>query len=390
MRTRTKNNFVLLVVFKWVILLILLNFQVSFSQSIGLQGQLSGWVTVNPEKKAEAQIGLRYIPELSLERRLSDKFSLDAEISFNSYGTGFFQQEKDFETDGKVKPYRMWLRFSSSQFELRVGLQKINFGSATFLRPLMWFDRIDPRDPLQMTDGVYAILGRYYFLNNANVWLWGLYGNDETKGWEVFPSDKKKVEYGGRVQVPVFTGEAAVTFHHREADLTAVPFSGFLSSKPTIPEWRLGLDGKWDVGVGLWCETVLIHQELNISMLNYQRLVNVGMDYTFDVGNGLNAQVEYLNVATAESAFETAEDIAFSACSMNYPLGIIDNISTILYYNWENSDWYRFINWQRTFDRWSLYFMAFWNPDQFEIYQVQGGNNLFSGKGLQVLVSFHH
>jgi len=56
----------------------------------------------------------------------------------------------------------MWIRLSTKQFELRAGLQKINFGSATLLRPLMWFDKIDPRDPLQLTDGVYALLARYY------------------------------------------------------------------------------------------------------------------------------------------------------------------------------------------------------------------------------------
>ena len=64
------------------------------------------------------------------------------------------------------------------------GLQKINFGSAVLLRPLMWFDSLDPRDPLQLTDGVYAVLLRYYFPNNANLWAWALYGNDSPKGWE--------------------------------------------------------------------------------------------------------------------------------------------------------------------------------------------------------------
>ena len=69
------------------------------------------------------------------------------------------------------------MRYSSDQFELRLGLQKINFGSASMLRPLMWFDQMDPRDPLHLTDGVWGLLARYYFLNNANIWLWGLYGN---------------------------------------------------------------------------------------------------------------------------------------------------------------------------------------------------------------------
>ena len=86
---------------------------------------------------------------------------------------------------------------------VRGGLQKINFGSANLLRPLMWFDQIDPRDPLQLTDGVWGILGRYYFLNNANIWVWGLIGNDQRKGWEVIPSVKNKPEFGFRVQMPI-------------------------------------------------------------------------------------------------------------------------------------------------------------------------------------------
>ena len=65
----------------------------------------------------------------------------------------------------------------NNKLHIEPGLQKINFGSATMLRPLMWFDQVDPRDPLQLTDGVWGVLGRYYFLNNANIWLWGLYGN---------------------------------------------------------------------------------------------------------------------------------------------------------------------------------------------------------------------
>jgi hypothetical protein len=69
-----------------------------------------------------------------------------------------------FSSNGDIKPYRLWARYSTSQLEIRAGLQKINFGSANILRPLMWFDQMDPRDPLQLTDGVWGILGRYYTL----------------------------------------------------------------------------------------------------------------------------------------------------------------------------------------------------------------------------------
>ncbi|MDR1585772.1 MAG: hypothetical protein LBS07_06360, partial [Prevotellaceae bacterium] len=104
--------------------------------------------------------------------------------------------------------------------EVRLGLQKINFGSAQLFRPLMWFDAIDPRDPLQMTDGVWGGLFRYYFQNNANFWLWTLYGNDEVKGWETAPSAQSLPEIGGRVQLPLKQGEVALSYHLREADFS--------------------------------------------------------------------------------------------------------------------------------------------------------------------------
>src|SRR6056297_139890 len=118
----------------------------------------------------------------------------------NAWGALSYSSENEITTDQQISPYRLWAKLSGNQFELRAGLQKINFGSARMIRPLMWFDRMDPKDPLQLTSGVYGLLGRYYFLNNANIWAWALYGNNETKGLEIVPSVKNSFEYGGRVQ----------------------------------------------------------------------------------------------------------------------------------------------------------------------------------------------
>jgi hypothetical protein len=380
-----RNKYIL-----FISVMLLLWTQQALPQTIGWQGQLSGWVTVNPGQSFQTQIGLRYIPDLSIEKTISEKYALNSEISLNSFGSSLLHSFDDIDTAGKLKPYRIWLRFSSSQFEVRAGLQKINFGSATLLRPLMWFDRIDPRDPLQITDGVYGLLGRYYFLNNASIWLWGLYGNDETKGWEVIPSDKNSLEYGGRVQVPLFTGEIAATYHHREADLQNQMFANPVSSKHLIPEDRIGLDGKLDIGIGLWFEGVLIHRDIDISLLRYQRLYNFGVDYTFGLGNGLHVMSEYFTLETSDKALSGGDGISFSAVSLNYPLGLFDNLTGMIYFDWEHENWYRFVNFQRTFDNWSFYVIGFWNPDQFQIYQNQPEQNLYAGKGLQLMVVFNH
>ena len=95
------------------------------------------------------------------------------EISINAFGFGESPGWDDLDTTGRLKLYRGWGRFKTSRFEGRVGLQKINFGSALLLRPLRWFDSVDPRDPLQITEGVYALLVREYLPRNFTVWVWG-------------------------------------------------------------------------------------------------------------------------------------------------------------------------------------------------------------------------
>ena len=375
----------------FVIALMLLSQSIkALPQSLGIQGQLSGWMTIDGEKVDNSQMGLRYIPDLSVEKIFSKAYTLRAELSVNAYGSGQFAGWDDISTTNKIKPYRMWLRFAFSQFEARIGLQKINFGSASLLRPLMWFNRIDPRDPLHLTDGVYGLLMRYYFLNNVNIWVWGLMGNDETKGWEFFPSDRKKLEYGGRMQVPFLSGEMAFTFHNRKIDLDKINPSQILMYKGRGRENRFGFDGKWDIGIGLWFEGTLVHQDYAFQPLPYRRFMNIGFDYTFGFGNGLYMLGEYFRLETSEKPFSAGEHFTFSAVNLNYPIGLIDNLSGIIYYNRENHNWYRFIDWQRTYDRWGIHFMFFWNPEKFQIYQNIKENNLFAGKGIQLMAVFNH
>ena len=357
------------------------------AQSLGFKGQAIGWTTLNPAKPFQAQVGLRYIPELSFSLP-AGKYSIDGEFSANIWGSALWQGDS-VTLDEQLSPYRMWVRFSGDQFELRAGLQKINFGSAQMFRPLMWFDRIDPRDPLQLTDGVYGLLGRYYFLNNANIWLWGIYGDDRIKGWEVIPSLKNSIEYGGRIQLPLYTGEVAATYHHRTADPTAVqPDSITLGNYAA--ENRIALDAKMDLTVGLWTEIALIHQDLSYSEQQYKAMLNVGMDYTFGLGNGLNMLAEGFGYLQGERPFANEEGIAFGLLSAAYPVNIIHNVSAMLFYDFTNKNFYRFINWAIAYDRWSFYVMGFWNPETYSLYNVDPRTSLYGGWGFQLMAVFNH
>jgi hypothetical protein len=366
------------------------------AQNLDFRGQLSG-LHVSGIKKPYSNInGLRYIPELKfdVDSLAGLEFESEASANLNSYLE--FIGPDSVGTGYKIKPYRVWAGLSGDQSELRIGLQKINFGSAMMLRPLMWFDKMDPRDPLQLTDGVYSALFRYYFLNNANIWIWGLIGNDRVKGWEQFSTTSWVPEFGARLQVPAGTGELALTGHFRQVD-PSKPALDFIEpvSESKIPEYRLGFDGKWDLGVGLWFET-------SIEMADYEsvfpgldagffsRKTTLGADYTFGIGSGLTVVAEQFNYSASDKLFEQGEGLDFTALSLNYPLTMFHTISAMVYYDWTNKSWYRFMNLQMVYDRWSFYIIGFWNPEQFQIYQNLDEPNVFAGKGVQLMFVYNH
>ena len=52
---------------------------------------------------------------------------IDFEASLNMYGNAGFQTFDSAAVDGSVRAYRLWGRYSTEQFEFRLGLQKIDF-----------------------------------------------------------------------------------------------------------------------------------------------------------------------------------------------------------------------------------------------------------------------
>ena len=350
-----------------------------------MKNQFSGWTVIQQQNPYHFQIGSRYLPTLNFSKGIGKNGMFDTEVAVNAYGNLSFKQTEYVDGEKEIDPYRLWIRYSTPRFEIRAGLQKINFGSATIFRPLMWFDKMDFRDPLQLTNGVYGLLGRYYFHKNVNAWMWILRGNDEIKGWEIAPSKKNLNEYGGRFQMPLFKGEIAASYHYRQADYSKFFPVDNPADKTYYPENMIGLDGKWDVGVGIWFEFVnkQNHPD-NIFTTNRENYLNVGMDYTFQLGNGLNVTSEFFYYTNNAETKETLMENKFSALAVNYPFGISNTISTIVYYDWVTNNWYRLINLSKDYDYWSFYILAYWNPDQV-IYESGGGNGVFAGKGIQLM-----
>jgi hypothetical protein len=353
------------------------------------ENQISSWFSMGFADPVNYQAGGRYMPALSLSDSLKHNRLIDAEISVNAYGNAMFTGDSYNDGSARLKPYRAWIRYSTPRLELRAGLQKINFGSATILRPLMWFDKMDFRDPLQLTDGVYAFLGRYYFKNNANLWAWVLYGNKSVKGWESLPTRLHTPEFGGRLQVPFGPGEVAVSYHHRQAEYEGLPDTMNLVAidQEHFPEDRISLDGRWDVGIGLWAEAVLWHNGSKTLVLpEWETFFNIGGDYTVGVGNGINLTAEFFRFQLSSPASGgTGTALNFIALAASYPLGIMNTVSGMVYYNPDLGDWYRMVSIQRKYDFWSFYLLGFWNPERMNLYNANEEKNLFSGAGFQLM-----
>ncbi|MFQ6616670.1 MAG: hypothetical protein ACE5HZ_07905 [Fidelibacterota bacterium] len=362
-----------------VVIFSLLFLPISTASSQEFNGELSGLIrTVDDGSlSSPVTVGVRYIPTYDGGTPRTGSFVLDYGVSVD------FSASYEINSSGPVteaSPYRLWMRYSTHRFESRLGLQKISFGPARLLRSLMWFDRLDPQDPLQLAEGVYGLRLRYVFRTNANVWLWGLYGNEGTKGIELTPTEEESPEVGGRFQYPVGNGEMAVTAHSRVIEL----------SGERLSEQRIALDGVWDVGMGILFESALIKTDLKDSGPSWQSFLTLGTDYTFGVGNGLTVLWEHLRFGLDVSPFGTATEKNMSGMMMTYPLGLMDQLSYFSFYDWTDSLPYHYMSWQRTLDAWIVHLSIFWSRETGKSAEESLSIAGFGRKGIQFMIIFNH
>ena len=349
-------------------------------------GQILGQTNVGFGKESTKFLGTRYLPEFTFNKEIDSLSSFAIETSVNISLSKTNIPDNSSDINSNFSPYRIWLRYLKKNWELRLGLQKIDFGSAQLLRPIQWFNQIDPRDPVGLTNGVYGLLVRHYFKNNSNLWLWGLYGNEKQRGLDALTTLNDSPEFGGRFQTFIPKGEAALSYHYREAGANNIPFFENYSS----PEHRIGFDSKIDIGFGMWTELTYVHRAKNIGILTNQLLLNLGVDYTFRIGNGLTVSKEYLFSNSTDSMTNESLRRGFSALNFNYPLGLSSSLSGLIYQQWNNNTQTLMLNYQQQFNSLSGYIILYYNPKTVEGIQQNDIFQSFSGPGIQLLIVFNH
>jgi hypothetical protein len=332
---------------------------------------------------------LRYIPDITFQGVVSDGYSWDLDVSANAYVD--YQSHRESSVSTTAKLYRLNTQLKTPQSDIRLGLQEINFGPAVILRPLRWFDQVSPTDPLKITEGVKGIRYRYFFMNNANIWLWTLYGNNDPKGYELVATKKDTPEMGGRFQYPLELGELGFSFHGRKTE--RMGFSG-TSTGQDLFEKRYALDGKWDLGPGLWYEYVLIDQGAGSKVnTNWFKMLTIGADYTFAVGQGIYVLAEHLVSGASNKAMtwdnNAKTNVQTSALQVNYPVGILDAVTFMEIYAWKPKQGFHYFRWDRTYDNWSFSLGVFISTDQSHNNNTQEPYG-FSGNGIQAVIVFNH
>lgn len=340
------------------------------AQKIISSGQAATWFNAG----SQGEIGVLYIPEFRVVNPFNIGSGIDVDFAYN-FNTNFLNKSN-------ASIYRGWARYSTPHFELRYGLQKVNFGPAKLLRTLMWFDTLDPRDPMQLTKGVYGVLSRYTCQNNSNFWAWSLLGNTDLKGLELYRTMADKMEIGGRCQTPVPGGEFAFSYNQRYIDP-----NDWNSKNPGIPmtnglENRYAIDGNWDIGAGLWCEASLSKAQINPGNQYWEKIYTIGSDYTFNIGPGVHLLGEHFVRTKGPNPQQMTTYNILSAAQIDFQLNLLDRFYAISYYDWMAQKFYPYLRLQRSYDNWQINLMAY--------SMSQNGPGLFQGSGINCLIVYNY
>ena len=349
-------------------ILLLLCISMAFSTGLPSLG-LKGTATVYGSLSHNYLSGAQFIPILE-GSFIPDSSTFIADVEFSADTYVRYDTMNAFSTG--INPYRAWMRIAGNQFEFRVGLQKITFGKAQLVRGLSWFDTLDPRDPLGLTQGVWAERFRYYIPNsNANIWLWAIQEEcSSTSFYTPLMIHKNNLigQYGGRMEIPVFQGEIGLSYNYKSAglDTTGIQDIGTFIGL-NVHRHQFALDGKWDNFMGLWFELVLTQERADFTFLSQNAYLStemaqltLGFDYTLNIGNGLLIMGEYMgNVIHSDMdvGLGAVPRVVFknvAGCMLSYPLGLFDSFGLMNFIDLDNAALYAFAFWQRQYDNLSL------------------------------------
>lgn len=297
---------------------------------------------INNDSNNDFTFDLNYQPDFSSDLWSMDSKRIDLQLVLNQTNSLNYL-DSNWEGNIDLGLYRSLVRYSTLNYEYRLGLQQLNFGQARILRPLQWFDNIDPLQENSDSDGVYAFLAKRYFLDNSNMWGWIILDDNEFSDDYSPDSFIKQMEYGGRWQYSINNSETAISLHHKR-----------IYNNDFKHKTKLGFDIRKDMLLGFWSETswsLIYGKGGNFFSNNW----TLGADYTFSLGNGIYVLTENLFISEIDDDGYFPNKVKSTAFQIEYPLNMFDSVQSIITYDWQFEQHSLFFSYVRSYDYLSLY-----------------------------------
>ncbi|GAB4331237.1 MAG: hypothetical protein Kow0037_07660 [Calditrichia bacterium] len=347
-----------------------------FAFELTWAGMFNGSVLSRQSTSAELQ--MRYFPKLSLVEKVNTNTTIDLYLEPQLKTRLFFNKQwLGVKENTILDEYRGWLRYSRPQWELRAGLQKINFGPARLLRSQQWFDQIDPRDPLSLSKGVYALLFRYYQLNNWNYWVWSVWQKD-SGFYPLLKQQKNKMEWGGRVEGPWLHGMWGLTADSKPVVIEKIP----------VQLHRMALDAYYDWHLGYWVEVVAHQWDTGTNW--YQSRWTLGMDYTLPFQNGIYLSLEMMGYSRAENSLNFKNENIYYALQANWPFNLFNSLSIMSFLDWKTGEAYYTITLTHRRQNVELHILGLYSSRKAQLPEFTSGEIGLGGKALMMLFVFYH
>jgi hypothetical protein len=203
-----------------------------------------------------------------------NKWALDYEIETEASHSDGPSEQSEFSPETDVDIYRAWLRVSNNFLQFRGGRQEILFGVGAIFQPLGLFDTRDVSGVIPEAHGVNSLRATW-FLSDVSLF--------ET--WLVPAKKGSALISGMRGEALLGKVEAGIVFqYHPKSDLDG--FSGY--NQEVI---QMGYHLKGEYEVGFWNESRLDVEMEPSSPLQFDTVL--GIDYTFEIGEGLHVLAEY-------------------------------------------------------------------------------------------------
>ncbi len=247
--------------------------------------RLGGFLTIEPpddfsqtDREAELRLG---VLGTALE---TEDWILDYEIIGDIRHEGGALEEAGIADTIDADFFRAWARLDHGNVKVRSGRQQILFGSGILFRPLGFFDGRVISGVIPQTFGVDGVRSTWFPDDESLV-----------EGWLVPSGIDSRIISGVRGETQWGMLEIGAAAQYKP-----------VSDKTFLPNFNLelaqfGFHFKGENVVGFWNESrVDIEQGGRGSPVRLHSVF--GMDYTFDVGEGLHALIEY-SLITEEAGF---------------------------------------------------------------------------------------